>query len=92
MLLFIFIDYQPSNQCADDNTNCPGWAQAGECTKNPNYMKVSCKKSCNTCSSSSQCQETNPTDCAKRAGNGECTTNSAYMNVNCKKACNLCCK
>ena len=30
----------------DDNESCPGWANAGECAKNPNYMLVYCKKSC----------------------------------------------
>jgi hypothetical protein len=84
-------DYQPKNQCTDDNSNCPSWAKSGECTANPGYMKVNCKKSCNTCSIS-QCQESNPTDCANRAASGQCTTNTGYMKVNCKKACNQCCK
>ena len=30
----------------DDNEKCPGWANLGECAKNPNYMLVYCKKSC----------------------------------------------
>ena len=30
----------------DDNEKCPGWADVGECAKNPNYMLVYCKKSC----------------------------------------------
>ena len=30
----------------DDNEKCPGWANVGECAKNPNYMLVYCKKSC----------------------------------------------
>ena len=35
-----------NNGLHDDNENCPGWADVGECTKNPNYMLVYCKKSC----------------------------------------------
>ena len=30
----------------DNNEKCPGWANLGECAKNPNYMLVYCKKSC----------------------------------------------
>ena len=30
----------------DDNEKCPGWADVGECAKNPSYMLVYCKKSC----------------------------------------------
>ena len=30
----------------DDDEKCPGWADVGECAKNPNYMLVYCKKSC----------------------------------------------
>ena len=30
----------------DDYEKCPGWANVGECAKNPNYMLVYCKKSC----------------------------------------------
>ncbi|KAK9107853.1 hypothetical protein Syun_023864 [Stephania yunnanensis] len=41
--------------CSDENSNCPHWAAAGECRKNPVYMvgtKESpgyCRKSCNEC-------------------------------------------
>ena len=34
------------NELQDDNENCLGWANAGECAKNPNYMLVNCKESC----------------------------------------------
>lgn len=36
-------------QCADKDTRCKSWAEAGECTSNPNYMIPNCKKSCNKC-------------------------------------------
>ncbi|CAK7338616.1 unnamed protein product [Dovyalis caffra] len=43
--------------CIDENENCPLWAMAGECEKNPLYMVGSskhngyCRKSCKICSS-----------------------------------------
>jgi hypothetical protein len=30
----------------DQNDNCSGWADSGECEKNPNYMLTSCAASC----------------------------------------------
>ncbi|KAJ0042993.1 hypothetical protein Pint_19351 [Pistacia integerrima] len=44
--------------CFDEDRNCPMWAKAGECTKNPKYMVGAgttpgyCRKSCNACTSS----------------------------------------
>ena len=38
--------------CEDDAqyaASCPGWAGVGECSKNPDFMLVYCKKSCNAC-------------------------------------------
>ncbi|XP_022750613.1 probable prolyl 4-hydroxylase 6 [Durio zibethinus] len=41
-----------NGDCVDDNENCPIWAKAGECEKNPTYMVGSdesygfCRKSC----------------------------------------------
>ena len=32
----------------DNNSNCPGWANSGECSKNPGYMLNNCKKSCDS--------------------------------------------
>lgn len=46
-----------SGDCIDENENCPLWAKAGECEKNPVYMVGSegsygsCRKSCKVCSS-----------------------------------------
>ena len=36
--------------CDDRDLQCGGWAEAGECDKNPNYMLKNCKKSCTECS------------------------------------------
>ncbi|XP_056159024.1 probable prolyl 4-hydroxylase 12 isoform X3 [Syzygium oleosum] len=44
-----------SDGCTDEDENCPRWAAAGECQKNPVYMVGSpdyygtCRKSCNAC-------------------------------------------
>ncbi|GAB1603813.1 cysteine-rich secretory protein LCCL domain-containing 2-like [Argonauta hians] len=35
--------------CIDTNQNCKWWADRNECNKNPRWMKVNCRKSCNTC-------------------------------------------
>lgn len=35
--------------CVDDNEQCQEWAGIGECDANPNYMLLTCKKSCDTC-------------------------------------------
>jgi len=37
------------SSCVDNNTYCSYWASIGECSKNPNYMHVYCKKSCQKC-------------------------------------------
>lgn len=35
--------------CIDANDQCSNWASTGECSKNPQYMQVNCRKSCGTC-------------------------------------------
>ncbi len=40
--------------CAAANDNCSGWAQTGECEKNPQYMQKNCRVSCRVCT---PCQE-----------------------------------
>lgn len=37
------------SQCIDRNDACVGYAQSGECTKNPGWMIVNCPHSCNAC-------------------------------------------
>jgi glutathione peroxidase-family protein len=36
-----------------------GWAEVGECTKNPNYMRVNCKKSCDRADKQKGAQDLN---------------------------------
>ena len=38
-----------ADECADQHTGCAGWAAAGECDKNPGFMRSSCEKSCDAC-------------------------------------------
>jgi len=81
---------KPTGTCVDDNTSCPGWAQSGECQKNPGYMLKSCRKSCNQCSTtSSKCVDKN-TSCRVWASGGYCGTRPDYMHKNCAKSCNVC--
>jgi len=35
--------------CIDTNTQCPGWARRGECSKNPQFMLLECRQSCSSC-------------------------------------------
>lgn len=35
--------------CRDENLNCEKWAENGECSRNPEYMTLRCRKSCSFC-------------------------------------------
>ncbi|KAL3846996.1 hypothetical protein ACJMK2_017936 [Sinanodonta woodiana] len=78
----------PSSDCADQHQYCSSWSNAGECTKNPGYMHVYCKKSCSVCSSQS-CSDQNEL-CSSWANTGECSKNPGYMLNSCKKSCHVC--
>ncbi|CAL4124879.1 unnamed protein product, partial [Meganyctiphanes norvegica] len=41
------------NECRDLNPSCSGWGDLGECNKNPAYMLVNCRLTCNSCSKQS---------------------------------------
>jgi len=53
------IECQDSSQYA---AKCPEWANNGECTKIPDFMKKHCKKSCNECSITSTPSENKDLD------------------------------
>jgi len=36
-------------KCKDTHEECEHWASLGECDANPNYMRVNCARSCNSC-------------------------------------------
>ena len=38
-----------SSVCQDSDDGCAEWAEAGECTRNPQYMRITCQRSCNSC-------------------------------------------
>ena len=49
-------DIEPEDEEAEELTNCEDtereckyWASLGECDKNPNYMRVNCALSCDSC-------------------------------------------
>ncbi|GIY62670.1 zinc metalloproteinase nas-15 [Caerostris darwini] len=37
------------DMCVDSDSQCRGWAELGECKKNPKWMIPNCRKSCNQC-------------------------------------------
>jgi hypothetical protein len=37
------------SSCPDQFSKCPQWAQAGECTVNPEWMLYNCARSCQSC-------------------------------------------
>jgi len=87
--------------CSDSNANCAGWAQQGECDKNPNYMLTNCCKSCKggaVTTTTVPPTTTTPTptsctgadrnkNCEYWAGVGECKKNPDYMLQNCCESC-----
>lgn len=48
-LLVGLLPFTAAEQCLDDHAGCSDWARGGECDKNPNFMKVTCPVSCQSC-------------------------------------------
>jgi hypothetical protein len=44
-----FLQRGPVSDCADKEASCSAWAAAGECTANPDFMRVTCKRACGSC-------------------------------------------
>ena len=61
------------------------WAAGGECSRNPLYMRPSCKKSCRLCA----CGVDSSPWCPVWAFGlrNECTANPAWMGANCRFSC-----
>ena len=38
-----------TSECADEHKSCAGWADAGECDKNADFMAASCRRTCGLC-------------------------------------------
>lgn len=43
---------QQGEGCEDLHASCGGWTVAGECERNPSFMKLSCRRSCRLCPAS----------------------------------------
>ena len=43
--------------CKDANNDCASWADGGQCTANPDYMTMNCRKSCKICSEEAAVEE-----------------------------------
>ena len=62
----------PLHACTDQHEGCKGWAQMGECTKNPLFMHSGCPASCGSCDK--LIDDINPEDATRgdwRHANGE---------------------
>ncbi|XP_063870239.1 zinc metalloproteinase nas-4-like isoform X1 [Scylla paramamosain] len=76
-----------TGECTDNDKFCKEWATSGECDKNPTWMHVNCKVSCNKCGVG--CGDNNDF-CPYWQSIGECTKNSGYMHKYCRKSCGTC--
>ena len=80
--------------CADDDSDCPTWAQEGECNSNPEYMHAVCKKSCSRCEAVAGVEAPRCADadsgCVEWAATGECEANPEFMHTTCAKSCKKC--
>ena len=59
--LFLFHNFKSfqyflskGGSCRDKDNRCRAWASRGECRRNPAYMNVNCKQSCNKCSTTKE--------------------------------------
>uniref|UniRef100_A0A7S4WDZ4 Fe2OG dioxygenase domain-containing protein n=1 Tax=Alexandrium monilatum TaxID=311494 RepID=A0A7S4WDZ4_9DINO len=73
--------------CRDSHTNCEGWAEAGECIKNPEYMATGCCVSCRKVAA--HCED-HEQECSNWAASGECRRNIDYMVPACPLSCRVC--
>ena len=74
--------------CNDKQPDCPGWANAGECTKeNQAFMQKECPHSCGSCFL--HCRDVEEA-CAAWAKEGHCESNQEYMLKNCPTSCGVC--
>lgn len=92
--------------CADTHASCKQWADGGECTSNPGFMRARCPRSCNACTGEARAAVVGHADavvndedeacidgnadCATWARAGECEKNPTYMRANCAVSCGTC--
>lgn len=75
--------------CADVNVNCLYWAKAGHCEKQPNYMLINCKKSCQNCAAPPPPPTTPTTPAPTTTPKPKAKCDKPYENMwnpDCKKA------
>ena len=78
-------------------THCPEWASwaVSECDRNPNFMRVACRKSCNAClpPAARGCEDVWP-QCKDWAEHGLCVTTKRNIKLfrdrDCAKTCDAC--
>ncbi len=99
LALLVAALYREARGCADDREvahYCKGWANEGECEKNPSYMLEHCGTACGCDVRSRTAADTNCTDrdtsgsCAAWSAAGECEKNPAFMKIKCALSCNTC--
>jgi len=82
--------------CKDETVSCTKWAEAGECTKNAEFMQTKCMKSCGLCmddgassrgTNGSSGEHDKNRSCGQWAARGECSTNPKFMLANCPVSC-----
>ena len=39
----------PDEECEDGHSSCGSWADGGECSKNPGFMRTTCPEACRFC-------------------------------------------
>ena len=89
-------DSEAGEPCEDLDEECAVWQHEGECSANPEYMEVQCRKSCGVCRGdrssppgASMCGDDDE-DCSYWAANGECDSNQEWMGLHCRRSCQLC--
>ncbi|XP_074658082.1 uncharacterized protein LOC141911033 [Tubulanus polymorphus] len=76
-----------TDDCEDNHGSCAQWAKDEECKKNPVYMLINCKKSCELCKQ--ECKDESKS-CTSWAIQGKCYEKPFQMMFKCQKACKVC--
>jgi prolyl 4-hydroxylase len=66
-----YLQARLSSKCEDYNVRCAEWAQASECSSNPDYMSVYCAKSCAVCTVAANQVANNQSNAPKNSPNAE---------------------
>jgi hypothetical protein len=84
-------------ELVDRDEACEGWAKAGECEANPDFMLQRCQLSCHSCRRGAAAQHDDwdsckdqSSYCGQWAAVGECDSNPHYMRHMCRVTCHLC--